>query len=763
MFFTRSRVVQAALEALPPAAALIVDDQMRIVDAEGSAFSRHGMPIDQAIGRRFTEALPDEARPAFIRHFEAALAGEPQSFDHWSANRRYGYWVRIAPLPRREGAGGPEVVAVLHDITERLRAVTELERSQTRLLEAERVGGVGSWELRPGSEQIAYSPGFAALLGLDPDEEFDLEVFFEMVLPDDRGVVEAAIADCLRDGKAACEYRLRRRDGELRYLVAQGETIPAEDPASTLMIGTANDVTEERQAERERTAAMALFEQGFDAAPIGMVLTDPTNGRYVRVNDAMCELLGRSREQLLQHSFEEFTHPEDRRGDREGLDRMLRGETNSHESEKRYLRPDGRAVWASLHVTPVRRADGSVEACFSQIVDISARKEREERLERDVADATRLAQIRRALDEDGLVLYSQPIVDLSTGKTVQNELLLRMAGEDGTIHLPGEFLPIAERYGLIAEIDRWVVGQAVQLAAGGTPTEFNLSGHSLDDPDILRELEQQIAATGADPSLLAVEVTETAVVDQFEAARRFAERIEELGCTLALDDFGTGFANLSYLKHIPAQHLKIDIEFVRDLAESETDQRLVAGIVAFAHAFDQKTVAEGVEDEATLVRLKELGVDMVQGYLLGRPRPLESDSKETPRAARRNICDDAVPKVEAAFEAFAHRDAEALARLCTDDVLLHPTGTIDTTRARRPYRGHPGLHRYFEDVASTWYSLELRPTTFVESEDSVLVFGEAAGESAEASLVADLIWVWRLRGELISSLEAFRIRPAEAR
>jgi PAS domain S-box-containing protein len=760
MFFTASRIVQVALEALPPAAALIVDEEMRIVDAEGSAFSRHGLPLDQAIGVPFTELLPAEARDTFVDHFRAALAGEPQSFDHWSTNRQYGYWVRIAPIDRREDSEGREVVAVLHDITERLRAVTELERSRHRLLEAERVGGVGSWELRPGDERITYSPGMAQLIGLDPDEELDLHRFLEMVLPADRDLVVQTIDECLREGRGACEYRLRRRDGALRTLVAQGEMIPAEDRDSMLMIGTASDVTEEREAERERAAALALLEQGFDGAPIGMVLTDPETDLYLRVNDAMCELLGRSREELLHHTFEEFTHPDDRREDRDGRNRMLSGEIASYEGEKRYLHPDGTAVWTSLHVTPVRGADGSVEAFFSQIVDIGAGKEREERLRRDIADAARLAQIRRALDEDGLLLHSQPIVDLSTGKRVQNELLLRMAGEDGTVHLPGEFLPVAERYGLISEIDRWVIGRAVQMAAAGVPTEFNLSGHSLDDPDVLRELEHQIAATGVDPSLLVVEVTETAVVDQFEAARRFAERIRELGCTLALDDFGTGFANLSYLKHIPAQHLKIDIEFVRDLVHSETDQRLVAGIVAFARAFDQKTVAEGVEDEATLIRLKELGVDMVQGYLLGRPRPLE-DFAGRRTAPSREVCCDAVDRVKSAFEAFAHRDAEAMVRLCTDDVLLHPTGTIDDGKRRQPYRGRAGVYQYFEDVAAAWQSLELRPRTFIVSEGSVLVFGEAEGETAEAGLVTDMIWVWRLRGESISSLEAFRIRPQE--
>ena len=202
-----------------------------------------------------------------------------------------------------------------------------------------------------------------------------------------------------------------------------------------------------------------------------------------------------------------------------------------------------------------------------------------------------------------------------------------MRGEDGQIIAPGAFLPAAERYGLISEIDRWVIRQAAQIAAEGVPTEFNLSGRSIGDPDILRELATAIEASGVDPSLLVVEVTETAFVGQTEAGRAFAERVRELGCRLALDDFGTGFSSLSYLKHLPADHLKIDIDFVRELTSSETDARVVRGIVALAREFNQTTIAEGVEDEETLVLLREMGVDLAQGYLFGRPAPMASDAR----------------------------------------------------------------------------------------------------------------------------------------
>ena len=256
------------------------------------------------------------------------------------------------------------------------------------------------------------------------------------------------------------------------------------------------------------------------------------------------------------------------------------------------------------------------------MIDITERKEREAQLEHHVGDAVWLGRIRAALDEQRLVLYSQPIVNLTTGATVQHELLLRMREPDGTIIAPGEFLPVAERYGLISEIDRWVIREAVQIAATGTPTEFNLSARSVGDPLIIHELSTAIEETGADPSLLVVEVTETALLGRTGVGREFAERISELGCRLALDDFGTGFSSLSYLKHLPADYLKIDIEFVRELTSSETDMRVVRGIVALAREFDQVTIAEGVEDEATLLTLKELGVDQAQGYLFARPAPL---------------------------------------------------------------------------------------------------------------------------------------------
>ncbi|MFI5028556.1 MAG: putative bifunctional diguanylate cyclase/phosphodiesterase [Solirubrobacterales bacterium] len=227
-------------------------------------------------------------------------------------------------------------------------------------------------------------------------------------------------------------------------------------------------------------------------------------------------------------------------------------------------------------------------------------------------------RIREALDEERLVLDAQPIVDLRTGKVAREELLVRMIGRDGTEIPPLSFLPTAERFGLIGDIDRFAVGRGIELAKLGRPVAVNISGPSLMD----RELIDRVAGAireGMDPRMLSFELTETSSVANIEAARRFAGYLENLGCDLALDDFGTGLSSLGYLKHIPIQTLKIDTEFIRDMNSSTFNRYLVQTIVRLAHHLGQKTVAEGVEDEATLSLVREFGVDYAQGFLLGPP------------------------------------------------------------------------------------------------------------------------------------------------
>jgi PAS domain S-box-containing protein len=746
-----------AAPSVSPAAVVVADADERILHVEGEAFARHGLDTGDWTGRALADLLPADAAAILLPRYRAALTGSPQSFQYRTHDTTHTYHVQMAPVRDHAGVIG-SVVAVLQDSTEPLRVTAELARSEARLREAERMVGVGSWELILGSSELTFSPGLGRLLGVPGIDRLSVDAYMARIHPDDRERARAEGRRCLDGGSITSEYRVVWADGTERTLSSRAEMVADGPTGEPVIRGAALDVTEQREAERQRLAAEHLFRDGFDAAPIGMALSDPVDGRCVRVNDALARLLQRPKEELIGRSLHSLVAPADREQLWQRRERIRTGESATLQSEHRFLRPNGTRVWVLLHLAPIRLADGSVQAFHSQMIDITERKEREAQLEHHVGDAVWLGRIRAALDEQRLVLYSQPIVNLTTGATVQHELLLRMRDPDGTIVAPGEFLPVAERYGLISEIDRWVIREAVQIAAGGTPTEFNLSARSVGDPLIIHELATAIEETGADPSLLVVEVTETALLGRTGVGRDFAQRVSELGCHLALDDFGTGFSSLSYLKHLPADYLKIDIEFVRELTSSETDMRVVRGIVALAREFDQVTIAEGVEDEATLLKLKELGVDQAQGYLFARPAPRADASEADASPHRQPSADDPnrVEVVRAAFDAFAARDVPAMLGHCRPDVVLRAFATSQLTNRLEPYRGHDGIRAYLQDVAKVWDELRFTPFELRQTPESVIGFGQTEGRRGAEVIVNSVLWMVRVVEGRIASIEVFQ-------
>jgi diguanylate cyclase (GGDEF)-like protein len=247
-------------------------------------------------------------------------------------------------------------------------------------------------------------------------------------------------------------------------------------------------------------------------------------------------------------------------------------------------------------------------------------------------------RLRCALAEDRLVLAAQPIRDLQSGAVVHHELLLRLRDPDGTLVAPGQFLPIAEQFGLIGEIDRWVVTTAIRTLAANTDRdlvlEVNLSGSSLGDPDLLSTIRQELVAGAVDPRRIIFEITETAAVTNLDEARAFATELRGLGCRFALDDFGAGFGSFTYLKQLPFDFLKIDGQFVRHSATSATDRVILESLVHAARGLGKRTIAEFVEDERTEHLMGELGVDLVQGYHVGRPADLDEMIAAAPAQPR---------------------------------------------------------------------------------------------------------------------------------
>jgi EAL domain-containing protein (putative c-di-GMP-specific phosphodiesterase class I) len=236
-----------------------------------------------------------------------------------------------------------------------------------------------------------------------------------------------------------------------------------------------------------------------------------------------------------------------------------------------------------------------------------------------------LQRLRRALENDLFVLHYQPIVSLPHGRVSHYEALVRLADEPhGRLVAPASFLPAAERYGLVREIDRLVLRRVLALLAEsegerGPSIAINVSTLSATDGAMLRHIERGLARRGIEASRLIVEVTETAAISDMGRARAFCDGVQALGCAVALDDFGAGFGSFQYLKHLPFDYLKIDGDFIRCLPVSTTDQLVVKALVDVVRGMGRRTIAEFVSDDFTVRLLREYGVDYAQGFELGRP------------------------------------------------------------------------------------------------------------------------------------------------
>lgn len=249
-------------------------------------------------------------------------------------------------------------------------------------------------------------------------------------------------------------------------------------------------------------------------------------------------------------------------------------------------------------------------------------------------------RVQYALENQLLMLHYQGIYATHGRALKHYEVLLRVRDQDdpGLLLLPGDFIAMAEKCGRIVEVDRWVLSQAIaQLALHSDIPRLavNVSGRSLDDAQLPAFIANELARHGVSAQRLQVELTETAAVSDLDDARRFIEALQALGCGVSLDDFGTGFASFAYLKHLHVDSIKIDGLFIRDLPNDRENQLFVRAIVTVARGLNRTTIAECVEDEATLKLLAGLGVDYVQGFHLEKPHAGLSDGTQATRGARR--------------------------------------------------------------------------------------------------------------------------------
>jgi diguanylate cyclase (GGDEF)-like protein len=239
----------------------------------------------------------------------------------------------------------------------------------------------------------------------------------------------------------------------------------------------------------------------------------------------------------------------------------------------------------------------------------------------------RKQRIEQAIADERFILYFQPILNLKTNTIERYETLIRLKEKDGTIKTPDTFIREAEDLGLIDDIDRLVLKKAIKALRTFHNDGFdlslsvNLSGKAMDNPNILKLIQEQLKLNSVDPSKLIIELTETAAVSDIVGAERLMHEIKALGCHFALDDFGVGFSSFFYLKQLPVDYVKLDGMFIRQLPYSDEDQIFVKALNEMAHGLAKETVAEFVENDQILDMLKQYDVDFAQGYYVGKPKP----------------------------------------------------------------------------------------------------------------------------------------------
>ncbi|MFH0341211.1 MAG: EAL domain-containing protein [Chromatiales bacterium] len=634
-----------------------------------------GYTAEEAIGMPATLLIPPDRVDEESRILENIQRGEAFVQYETVCRRKDGNLLDISLTisPVRDAAGHIIGAAkIARDITERKRAEAALRASEERLSLAVHGTGMATWDVDLQTGKAIWSETHFRILGYDPAPggKATADMWRERVHPDDREGVRRAIEEAKNNQtRYASEHRILRADGETRWLSAFGRFVYDEAGEARRFVGIFHDITERREAT-------ALGHQASHDSLTGLVNRAELERRLERV---LAGADTKDPHALLYLDLDQFKLVNDTCGHAAGdallrqlpavLERPLRkrdtlarlggdefGVLLEHCPEEHAVRiakdlvqaiqefpfawEDKRfSVGASIGLVAIPEGGDTLaevmsaadRACYAakdkgrNRVHVYAASDEELRQRR--GEMQWIPRLHRALAEDRFRLYAQPIVALNDhGREVEySEVLLRLADEHAGLLLPSVFIPAAERYQQMRAVDRWVVRAALSnLAARGDVMRYgiNVSAQSLCDADFLDFVLGQLDAAGVPPGRICFEITETAAITDLKHALRFMGAIKERGCRFALDDFGSGLASFGYLKTLPVDYLKIDGHFVKDIPADPFDDAVVRAIQGIAETLGLRTIAESVESEAILERLRVIGVDYAQGYAIARPAPL---------------------------------------------------------------------------------------------------------------------------------------------
>jgi len=775
-----------------PSGLVVVDTDLQVRSINRAMLRMFDMSDDDdVIGRPLAEAIGDGRLVASLKSVAddgGALHDLVLAFPHVGGARHLEFNVSTSYLE-----GKRILLVTAQDITQRTRSEEELRRFRMALdssidavylIDRERMRFIDANET--ALTTLGYTYEELMRLGpqdLKPDagELQRIHRRFDEVIQSDSKVGMIQTVHQRRDGtRFPVEVYLRAIRSEGRQL----------------LVAVVRDITSRLQAEAELRESEQRFRVAFNQAAVGLAHVAP-DGRWLMVNQKLCEIVGYSMQEMLALGYQDLTHPDDLPYDIELGRRMMAGEVHEQSREKRYRHKDGHYIWVNLTSSLVWGADGKPRYYSTVVEDISRRKQVEgelrhlanhdtltglpnrslllDRLSQSIAFANRqngevavllidldrfknvndslghdvgdkiitevarrlrgrvrdgdtvarwggdefvvvlgdvvreeavanLAQklleslsqpmtidehelypagsigislypkdgdspnallknadtamyrakdagrnnfqfyahemnaraldrlkldggLRRALLREEFVLHYQPQMDIATGEIVGVEALLRWHPPEQPPVFPNDFIPIAEETGLIVQIGEWVLRTACRQLrrweeAGLAPhlkMAVNLSARQFKQHNIVNMVSHVLQQSGCAPERLELEITESVVMDNPEAAAATLHQLSAMGVSLAIDDFGTGYSSLSYLKRFPIDALKIDRSFVRDISTDAEDAAIARAVIALAHSMRLKVIAEGVETAEQLAFLRDESCDQMQGYLLSRP------------------------------------------------------------------------------------------------------------------------------------------------
>ena len=668
------RLYRALVETSTDVIVLIgVDGRIRFINE--ACREVLGFRPEEMMGGHVRDFNANRELPGSDVAFERILGGESRSRRRMTARRKDGTAVELmfnaSPL-RSDDGRVIGVVVIATDISDLIATQELLEEAEGRYRTLVEQLPAVSYIAEPGAKGTwqYVSPQLERMLGFSQEEwTADPTLWARRIHPEDRDrVLEEEERDSILGVPLASEYRMITKDGRVIWVRDEG-VLRAERGERVHYEGMLTNVTERKSFESQlqfladHDPLTGLFNRRRfvqeldleiklmrrDGHPSSLLMLDVDGLK--QVNDAMGHQAGDALVRQTAEVLRDRLRGTDSVG-RLGGDEfavLLRGSRVNEAAAVAQVLLDrfrGREQVASaepirptisIGLTSLRRnftgADEAIGAADRAMYE--AKRTGGDRVAmysrrlppRTEGRGSWADQIRDALDEDRIVLYRQPIIHLASREVHRHEVLIRMRSPEGDVLPPEAFLPDAERFDLVQELDRRAAHQAVSLIAAesnGEPLrlEVNVAAKTIEDPEFTEALADALREEGVDPANLILEVSEQVAVSDLKRARAFAERVAELGCGFALDNFGSGFGSFFYLKHLPVDHIKIDGDLIRGLSSSRVDREIVSSIVDVARSLDRETVGERVNDERTLELMKQLGVDYAQGFHLGPPTPV---------------------------------------------------------------------------------------------------------------------------------------------